>query len=640
MNMQKKIERYLRVAPKPPASDSLLERLQADISLRDVKTRRSSLHRFFAPTGRSVSPWRVAAAVAITIAVLLPLGYGATKLIRRFAAISQLPTITVDFPESGALSPDGRHFAGITWNTELVVIDTSTGEQRNLGGDSFGGVVWSADGREIAVEKRGGDEEQRGVVAVSLETGETRRLLRDPHFFEDWSHDGKLILSVQRTARTVYSVILSNLDSTERTVLAEDTGRWPSPRFSPRGDRVSYVMEEAGHSVLHLQEVDGTSHTKYSDFAGAITQPIWSPDGSHIVFTGAQRGINAQFKDLWAVQVQGNQFAGVPIPVVPNVEQVEFYNWSRNGQLAYRTGFRLGGIFTMPVDPQTGQATGSPHQLVRRSNLNSYCWSPDGGQVATTQGGEMIFISASSGETIRGLSLSGIENIGRGMSWSPDGRVIAFCGIDNAKRTGVFLITVESGDVRLLVPLEGAIANYDPTWSPDNKAIAYAHKNNVYVVNVEDGTPRKITTPPEERDPNVYVTRPVFSPDGRSVAYIAGQRTRGNQMERILMTTIDGQGTEEIFRKEGRETPINIFDFSPDGCHIVYTRGNKRILCVPTDGGKAFRIGSISNVGKDAWAWMPKWSPKGDAISFIVTCEKYQYWVMEDFLPATEAAGR
>ena len=31
---------------------------------------------------------------------------------------------------------------------------------------------------------------------------------------------------------------------------------------------------------------------------------------------------------------------------------------------------------------------------------------------------------------------------------------------------------------------------------------------------------------------------------------------------------------------------------------------------------------------------------QGDAISFIVTCEKYQYWVMEDFLPGAEAAGQ
>ncbi|MEA3225468.1 MAG: hypothetical protein U9Q07_05915, partial [Planctomycetota bacterium] len=212
MNMQKKIESYLRVAPKPPASDALLGKLQTDISLRPTRTYRSSLRKWFAPTGRSVSPWRVAVAALITVAVLLPLGYGATKLIKRFVAISQLPTITVDFPGSGTLSPDGKQFAGITWDSELAVIDISTGEQTNLGKGFYGRVVWSADGSEIAVKKQGGDKEQRGLLAVSARTGDTRSLARGLGHFEDWSKDGKFILFVRSANRTVYSVILVNLE--------------------------------------------------------------------------------------------------------------------------------------------------------------------------------------------------------------------------------------------------------------------------------------------------------------------------------------------------------------------------------------------------------------------------------------------
>ena len=99
------------------------------------------------------------------------------------------------------------------------------------------------------------------------------------------------------------------------------------------------------------------------------------------------------------------------------------------------------------------------------------------------------------------------------------------------------------------------------------------------------------------------------------------------------MTTIDGGETKQILSFEDNEFNINIFDLSPDGRHIVFTPGNKEIWCAPTDGGKAFKIGDLSNVGSKAWAWMPKWSPKGDAVTFIVTCEQYHYWVMENFLP-------
>jgi len=628
MNTQKKFEKYLRAAPKPPAPDGLLEKLQADISVQDIRTRRSPLRRWFAPTGRSISSWRVAAAATIAIAVLLPLSYGATKLIKRFISISQLPTITVNFPGNGGkLSPDGKHFAGITWEGELVVIDTLTGQQRNLAHRCFGPAVWSADGSEIAVMQVDESRKQAKFTVVKLKTGDTRTLSNHRGSFEDWSPDGKYLLAVRNRAKAPsYRVVMINLESNERTTLADETGVFPFPGFSPNGEWISYVTKENGRSILNLQEIDGPDHVNYSDFPGEIRQPLWSPDSSHIVFTGTQRGINREYEDLWAIRIQGSEFAGEAYPVVPDVEQIEFYNWAQNGQLAYRTGFQLGGLFTLSVDPQTGKATGAPQRVVRRSGLDSFCWSPDGKQIATRQGSEMSFISTSSGETIRSLSLSGFERVGRGISWSPDGKLIAFCGVDSEKRKGIFLIGVASGNVRLLVELEKLPPNYHPTWSPDSKTIAYGHNRNVYIVNIEDGNPKRIkVNSPEEH----IIMRPVFTPDGRSVAYIERQMKDGKQIERILMTTIDGQKTREIIKR----STIDIFDLSPDGSHIVFTPGDKEIWCAPTDGGEPFKIGELSNVGDDAWAWMPKWSPKGNTISFIVTCEKYQYWVMENFLP-------
>ena len=79
MNTQKRIERCLKAAPKPPAQDGLLDKLQKDVALGEIKTRRSALRRWFVPTGGRISLWRVAAAAIIAIAILLPLSYGAAK---------------------------------------------------------------------------------------------------------------------------------------------------------------------------------------------------------------------------------------------------------------------------------------------------------------------------------------------------------------------------------------------------------------------------------------------------------------------------------------------------------------------------------------------------------------------------------
>jgi len=631
MNTEEKIEQCLRAVPKPLAPDSLVDRLCRDVILREIEPRQSALRRFFAPSGERISHWRVAAAAAITMAVLLPLSYGATKLIRSFIAIRQLPAIKLDFSYRGAFSPDGKHFAAVTGDSELVVIDTSTGQQRKLAENCDGPVVWSADGSEIAVASRGG--EKKTLLALSLKTGKARSLMEDPPWLEDWSPDGKLILGKRYSKVDADPAVMVNLESKKETVLAE---KGASPRFSPNGDWVSYVTKQAGRSILHLREVDGTSHVEYSDFPGQIVQPLWSPDGTYVVFTGTQEGLDQQYRDLWVLRVRGNKFVGSPFPVVPDVEKIQFYDWLQNGQLAYRKGFELGGIFTLPVDPQTGKATGPPRQVARVGGIRQcYCWSPDGKQIAVWQQDELEldFISAGSGEKIRSFSVAQIVGSGRGMSWSPDGRLIAKGCIDKQKRGGLFLITVETGEIKLLVSLKEGWAVQNPTWSPDGKTIACfnGYDGDVYVVNVEDGEARRLTSPtePNEGKRTQFFIRPVFAPDGRSVAYI--------DKRRILATTIDGQETREILNFKDS---INVFDWSPDGRYIVFTPGNKEIWCAPINGGEPFQIADISNLGQEAWAWWPEWSPKGDEIIFRVVREEYQYWVMEDFLPVAEVGGR
>jgi len=641
MNTEEKIEQCLRAAPKPPAPSSLLNKLRNDICLRERETRPSAVRRWFAPSGEGISPWRVAVAAVIALIVLLPLSYGATQLIKRFSTISQLPGVSkAKFPwgyDGAALSPDGKYVAGTTMSFELVVIDASTGEQRGLAKDCFWGtpVVWSADGSEIAYLSRRGDwhtdvgRQPSSVLALSLKTGKTRILMEDPLWVEDWSSDGKLILGERISQKGLGSAVLVNLENKDETVLANE---WASPRFAPNGRSLSYVTKEANRSILHLRSVDGTSHVQYTDFPGTIGKPLWSPDGTHVVFVGTQRGIDRQHKDLWALRVEGDRFIGLPLPVIPNVEQMQFFNWSQNGQLAYVTGFQLGGIYTLPVDARTRKASGPPRQLMLGGN--QCCWSPDGKQIAfwkKQEGGEgaFVFVSASGGEIMRTLSLAEITGVSPGMAWSPDGRLIACGGTAKQKRRGIFLITVETGDVRLLTPLEKAPNSL--TWSPDGKVIAYGQNNGVYVVNVEDGKPRQIASPTEKEE---IFNRPFFASDGSSVAYA---HLKGPNCDTVLATTIDGKETREICHVKDAKLNMRVFSLSPDGRRIVFTPGDEKIWCAPTDGGEPFLMADISDLGKTVFAWGAEWSPKGDAISFGVGREEYQYWVMENFLPVAKA---
>jgi hypothetical protein len=120
MNTEKKIDQFLRAVPKPPAPDGLLDKLQADISAGDIKTQRSVLHRWFAPTGGPISFWRVAAAAAITILVLLPLTYAGGKIIKTYI-FTEGPKVEVIENEDGSVTKIGS----------ISVATNASGEQPN-----------------------------------------------------------------------------------------------------------------------------------------------------------------------------------------------------------------------------------------------------------------------------------------------------------------------------------------------------------------------------------------------------------------------------------------------------------------------------------------------------------------------------
>ncbi|MHC4494287.1 MAG: hypothetical protein ACYSYM_00525 [Planctomycetota bacterium] len=84
MNAEDKIEKCLKSAPKPAAPDGLLNRMQEDVAAGELNKRVTVIRRWLAPAGGSISLWRVAAALVIAIAVLLPLSYGATKAVKHF----------------------------------------------------------------------------------------------------------------------------------------------------------------------------------------------------------------------------------------------------------------------------------------------------------------------------------------------------------------------------------------------------------------------------------------------------------------------------------------------------------------------------------------------------------------------------
>lgn len=105
MNTEKEIEKCLRAAPKPSAPDGLLDELQGNITFTEGKKSDNIIRRCFAPAGRPVSLWRVAAVVTIATMILLPLTYAGGKIITYI--FTDGPKVEVTENEDGGFTKVG-----------------------------------------------------------------------------------------------------------------------------------------------------------------------------------------------------------------------------------------------------------------------------------------------------------------------------------------------------------------------------------------------------------------------------------------------------------------------------------------------------------------------------------------------------
>ena len=203
-------------------------------------------------------------------------------------------------------------------------------------------------------------------------------------------------------------------------------------------------------------------------------------------------------------------------------------DWSPDGQrliYADHGGEGVGPrIRTVAADGTGAVAVGPP------GVVDAPSFAPDGRRfvylnatqlvVASTDGGAPTVLRDNSSELLSQPQ------------WSPTGNTIAVLREGSASRAGLWLISAQTGRfIRRVV--KGEPASHD--WSPDGRRLVYASNAsqnedgkvkgaNLFIVRASGkGRARRFV-----RTTNVAATNPVWSPDGRSIAWVQLRFTAGD----------------------------------------------------------------------------------------------------------------
>jgi TolB protein len=216
-------------------------------------------------------------------------------------------------------------------------------------------------------------------------------------------------------------------------------------------------------------------------------------------------------------------------------------------------------------------------------------------------------------------------------TWSPDGRRVAFAqSPPSGFPTEVWTTDAAGGDLRRVTAF-GSIATA-PSWLPSGDRLAFFTTRDfpapgddgppppaeLYTVGVDGSAPQRLT-----RDRRVQ-TDPVYSPDGRTVAYDQWREVRGRPGVfdmAIHLRDGDGSNPRPLTRLTGARDTYNP-TWSPDGRSIVFEVARPR---PGRDGGE--RQSDLAIIGADgsgerlltdtrALESNPAFSPDGRLVAF------------------------
>ena len=302
------------------------------------------------------------------------------------------------------------------------------------------------------------------------------------------------------------------------------------------------------------------------------------------------KGMTQQFVAVGADQY-GNRIAGLS------------FSWSvtagggtidQNGLL---TASNTPGIYNKTVKAEARQGdltrSGTATLTVEQDRIAFLSFRDDNTEV---------YIMDIDGKNVRSLTSTGTLKLGN-ISWSLDGRQLAFDEADLTNYTTSIIITGDQGNWANNLPATMDCAF--PAWSPGGKRIAFSgwvdDNFEIFIADIDGSSLIRLTN-------NSYDDlAPAWSPDGTKIAFVSDR----DGHEQIYLMNASGTGQTKL-----RTSPTSDVKpcWSPDGKQIVFQMDNGLVSVIALINIDGTGFTQLTPGSYDSG--YPVWSPDGKKIIF------------------------
>jgi serine/threonine protein kinase/Tol biopolymer transport system component len=467
-------------------------------------------------------------------------------------------------------STDGRRFLWLRARDAVSAV-------RMNGSEGAAAVFWSPDSRSLAfladgvlkrVEAAGGPPQTIARVPLTGGSG-------------TWNSEGTILLGgLGETSGSIFSVSINGGSPAPVTMPDASKGDtehfWPT--FLPDGRHFLYLSNRLSSDdhTLYLGSLDGGA----ARALGTLSSRAEFIDGN-LLYVREGSLVSQPFDPVTG------RFTGSAQPLADLIQYFSptgFASFSGSRDLlAYVSGTVVSRLVWYD---RSGRETGTMGPLADHEDVR---FSPDGQRVATSIGDprrgtrDVWIYDVAGGTRVRFTTTDSRTEYNP--VWSPDGRALAFAADLSGPPSLHRKALQDAGDPQPLLP-PSSVVQWTNDWSPDGRFVAYEQTGLAGHKDV------RLLPLGETRRPIVLLQSPFnesqarFSPDSRWLAYSSDESGQSEIYVRSLTDPPQkwqvsyAGGSSPVWRRDGRE--------------LFYLSGDNHVTAVPVRPGREFSPGTAA----------------------------------------------